>query len=277
MASKIFSELCSVKDRRGRDVFNYPWLSGECSISTKGFQRESPRNIGNPALWNNLVLVLFREKATRFVHCSGLSVWRRRVPSVSVCRVCSLVILAYCQNDNHPLAIKISSPTMHWVPSDSDTLQEARYFLCRLFLCTATATLSFMRWYTQNKFKIISIIFDFYLTIWRVEWRQIEKSQLLCLNNLCASSILHGNACKSRLGDYHFNSILHMFLVALSCTAPNLPKTAKAFSPKKMEISVIIIDTNLLLRSLVLADLEVRADKETAALSRNYYLKMLVI
>lgn len=177
---------------------------GSVQSPPKAFrERESLRNIGNPALWNNLVLVLFREKATTFIHCSGLSVWRWRVPPVSVCRVCSLVILADCQNDNHPLAIKISSPTMHWVPSDSDTLQEARYFLRRLFLCTATATLSFMRWYTQNKFKIISIIFDFYLTIWRVEWRQIEKSQLLCLNNLRASSILHGNACKSRLGDYH--------------------------------------------------------------------------
>lgn len=70
------------------------------------------------------------------------------------------------------------------------------------------------------------------------------------------------------------NSILHMFLGALSCTAPNLPKTAKAFNPKKMEILVIIVDTNLLLRSLVLVDLEVRpADKVTAALSRNCYFK----
>lgn len=108
---------------------------------------------------------------------------------------------------------------MRCVPSDSDTLQEAQRFLRSLFLCTAANTLSFMHWFTQNKFKIISILFDFYLTIWRVEWRQIEKSQLLCLNNLQASSIVH--AMHLRVGfQVITNPILYMILMLHCVVGP---------------------------------------------------------
>lgn len=110
---------------------------------------------------------------------------------------------------------------MHHVPSDSDTLQEAQCCLRLLALCTAAATLSFMHWFTQTKFTIISILFDFYLTIWRVEWRQIEKSQLLCLNSLQASSIVH--AMHVRVGfEIITNPILYMFLMLHWVAGPRI-------------------------------------------------------
>lgn len=79
---------------------------------------------GFPTFWEILmcfIKFIRRKRSGSSLSCPSWWPLRERLQSSSV-------ILAYCQDDNRPLSIKIFSPRMHHVPSDSDSLQEVRVF-----------------------------------------------------------------------------------------------------------------------------------------------------